>query len=90
MYGYQCDYCSGLVKPKTVKCEAFKHKQGFVILEDVTIGICEECGNRYYSADILHAVHEIATGRRQPERVEMVSVAHIFQKAEPSLSLEAA
>ena len=77
MYGYQCEYCSGTVQPKTVRREAFKHKNGFVILEDVTIGVCDCCGNRYYSADILHTVHEIATGLRQAERTEPVAVAHL-------------
>ena len=77
MYGYQCEYCSGTVQPKVVEREAFKHKNGFVILEDITIGVCDVCGNRYYSADILHAVHEIATGSKVPERKEMVSVAHL-------------
>jgi YgiT-type zinc finger domain-containing protein len=58
-----------------VEREAFKHKNGFVILENVTIGICDVCGNRYYTADILHTVHEIATGQKLPERVEEIPVA---------------
>jgi YgiT-type zinc finger domain-containing protein len=77
MYGYQCEVCSGTVRPKRVQREVVKHKNGFVILEDVTIGVCDTCGNRYYSAEILHAVHDIATGKRPPERKEMVSVAHV-------------
>ncbi|MDQ3582715.1 MAG: YgiT-type zinc finger protein [Pseudomonadota bacterium] len=36
--------------------ESFKHKNGFIILEDVTVGVCDHCGNRYYSAELLHAV----------------------------------
>ena len=56
MYGYKCEYCEGTVRPKKVKREAFKHKTGFVILEDLIIGVCDLCGSRYYSADILHAV----------------------------------
>jgi YgiT-type zinc finger domain-containing protein len=75
MYGYQCTYCEGIVQPRTVEREAFKHKQGFVILEHIVIGICDTCGNRYYTADILHAVHDIATGQRAPERTEAVPVA---------------
>jgi YgiT-type zinc finger domain-containing protein len=59
--------------------EVFKHKKGFVILENVVIGVCDVCGDRYYSADILHTVHEIATGRRQPERTEAVPVAYAGQ-----------
>ena len=57
-YGYRCVYCQGTVQPRYVEREAFKHKNGFVILEHITIGVCDVCGNRYYSADILHAVHE--------------------------------
>jgi len=79
MYGYKCEYCDGTVRPQLVEREAFKHKKGFVILEDVVIGVCDRCGDRYYSAEILHTVHELATGRRQPERTEAVPVAHLGQ-----------
>lgn len=75
MYGYRCEYCEGIVRPRMIKREAFKHKDAFVILENVTIGVCDMCDNRYYSADVLHAVNEIATGRRKPERTESIPVA---------------
>lgn len=77
MYGYHCEYCDGTVKPRRVEREAFKHKRGFIILEDLTIGVCDSCGNRYYSADILHAVEDLATGKRAPERTESIPVAHV-------------
>ena len=77
MYGYGCEYCQGTVKSRAVERESFKHKSGFIILEDVVIGVCDRCGNRYYNADILHAVHEIGTGKRMPERTEQVPVAHL-------------
>ncbi|MBD2068301.1 YgiT-type zinc finger protein [Leptolyngbya sp. FACHB-671] len=66
-----------LVQPQTVKREAFKHRDGFVILEDVTIGVCDTCGNRYYSAAILHAVHAVTTGAKAPERTEQIPVSHL-------------
>jgi YgiT-type zinc finger domain-containing protein len=77
MYGYTCKYCEGTVQPRTVKREAFKHRDGFVILEDIVIGVCDNCGNRYYSADILHAVHAVAAGSVSPERTEKIPVAHL-------------
>ncbi len=77
MYGFRCEYCEGTVQPKTVEREAFKHKSGFIILEDVTIGVCDVCGNRYYSSDILHTVHDVATGVRLPDKTEGVPVAHV-------------
>ncbi len=51
-----------------------KHKNGFIILEDVTVGVCDSCGNRCYSADVLHAVHELASGSKRPERMVEVPV----------------
>jgi YgiT-type zinc finger domain-containing protein len=77
MYGYRCEYCEGTVQPRTVKHEAFKHRDGFVILENVTIGVCDNCGNRYYSANILYAVHQVATGVKAPERTEQIPVTHL-------------
>ncbi|MEH2080944.1 MAG: YgiT-type zinc finger protein [Nostoc sp.] len=77
MYGYRCEYCEGTVRPRIVKREAFKHRDRFVILEDVTIGVCDTCGNQYYSADILHAVHAVATGAKPPERTEKIPVTHL-------------
>ena len=77
MYGYRCEYCDGTVEPHKVERESFKHKNGFITLEDVVVGVCNRCGNRYYSAEILHVVSELATGKRVPERTEMVPVAHL-------------
>ncbi|MGH2586723.1 MAG: YgiT-type zinc finger protein [Dehalococcoidia bacterium] len=75
-FGYRCEYCDGIVRPKRVEREAFKHKNGFVILEDVLIGVCARCGSRYYSAATLRRVHEIASGQVPFERTEPVPVAH--------------
>ena len=50
---------------------------GFVILENVPIGVCDKCGstllttggNRYYSAEILRRMEEIASGKKAPENL---------------------
>ena len=75
-YGYGCEYCKGTVRERTVEREAFKHKNAFVILENASIGICDRCGNHYYSAAILRRVQEIATGKTPPDRLEPIPVAH--------------
>ena len=77
MYGYKCEYCDGTVEERIVAQEAFKHKTGFVILEKVPIGICDRCGNRYYTAELLRKVEEVASGKRLPDRSELVPVAHL-------------
>jgi YgiT-type zinc finger domain-containing protein len=74
MYGYTCEYCDGVVKEKLVKKEVFKHKTGFIMLENVPVGVCNKCGYRYYHSTILQRVEEIADGKRLPERTEIIPV----------------
>ncbi|GAP99324.1 hypothetical protein [Leptolyngbya sp. NIES-2104] len=42
---------------------------------NATIDVYDTCGNRYYSAEILHTIHAVATGARSPERTEQVPIA---------------
>ena len=74
MYGYKCEYCRGTVKKQLINQEAFKHRQGFVILENVPIGICDICGYRYYHSTLLKKVAEIAAGKTVPKRTELIPV----------------
>jgi YgiT-type zinc finger domain-containing protein len=77
MYNYPCEYCNGKVRPKRVGREAFKHRDGFVIMNDITIGVCDKCGNRYYNAEILRKVEAIATGQAIADAEERVPVGHL-------------
>lgn len=75
MYGFKCEHCDGIVREHIVKREAFTHRNGFVILEDVPVGICDVCGYHYYHASLIHLVEEIASGRQSAKRMEQVPVA---------------
>jgi YgiT-type zinc finger domain-containing protein len=75
MYGYKCEYCDGIVQERVVEREVFKHRDGFVILENVPVGVCDKCGYRYYHSSLLHRVEEISTKREAPKRIESVPVA---------------
>jgi YgiT-type zinc finger domain-containing protein len=74
MYGYKCEYCDGIVQKRVVEREAFKYREGFVILENVPVGVCDKCGYRYYHSTLLRQVEEIGTKKRPPERTELVPV----------------
>lgn len=74
MYGYSCEYCEGTVKERVVEKEVFKHKNGFVMLENVPTGICDNCGYRYYHSTILKRVDEIAVDKEGSKRTESIPV----------------
>ena len=77
MYNYKCEYCEGTVKEQLIEKEVFKRKTGFIMLEDVPVGVCDRCGYRYYHSTILQGVEEIASGKRPLERTETIPVAHL-------------
>ena len=62
MYDFPCEHCSGTVREKRLDREAIRHKNGFVILEDVPVGVCDQCGTRYFHASVLRRVAEIGRG----------------------------
>jgi YgiT-type zinc finger domain-containing protein len=63
MYEYSCEYCEGTVKERVLAREVFKHKTGFVMLENVPVGICDQCGYRYYNSKVLKKVERKVPGK---------------------------
>jgi YgiT-type zinc finger domain-containing protein len=75
MYNFSCEHCSGTVEERRVDREAVRHKNSFVILEDVPVGVCNTCGARYYDVSILRRAAEIARGTVPPQRTMEVPVS---------------
>lgn len=75
LYGYKCECCGGIVETRLIEHEVFKHKNGFVMLDNVPVGVCQDCGYRYYHSTILKKVEEVAEGKITPERTETIPVA---------------
>jgi YgiT-type zinc finger domain-containing protein len=74
MYDFPCEHCSGTVRERHFDREAIRHKDDFVILEDVPIGVCDNCGARYFDASVLRRVAEIGRGTVAPLRTLQVPV----------------
>lgn len=74
MYDFPCEHCSGTVREKRMDREAIRHKSGFVILENVPVGVCDQCGTRYFHASVLRRVAEIGRGSVIPLRTVEVPV----------------
>jgi hypothetical protein len=51
-----------------------RHKGGFVILEDLPVGVCDKCGARYFDASVLRRVAEIGRENNPARRTVEVPV----------------
>ena len=74
MYDFACEHCQGTVRERRLEREAIRHKGNFVILEDVPVGVCDQCGARYFHASVLRRVAEIGRGTVPPLRTLTVPV----------------
>ena len=79
-YNYNCDFCEGKVEEKILPSEIFpkafldKKRKGYVILEIVPVGVCNKCGHKYYSDEVLDRAEEIMNDEEKAEKLITVPV----------------
>ncbi|RKU11636.1 hypothetical protein C6501_12170 [Candidatus Poribacteria bacterium] len=59
MKANECEYCSGEIRLKKVTVN-HSYEGKLVIIKDVPVGVCQECGQRYYAADTLEKLDFLA------------------------------
>lgn len=64
-----------MVHEHILECAIFEHRDGFVMLEHVPVGVCDTCGYRYYHASLLHRVEDIIAKRQPAERMALIPAA---------------
>ena len=70
-----CEYCNGAVKEQKVRVD-HRWKKKLIVVENTPVGVCADCGERYYSAAVLHQLDSIAKGDVGSVRTIKVSVAN--------------
>ncbi len=67
----ECEYCSGEIRPKKVTVN-HSYEDKLVIIKDVPVGVCRECGQRYYAATTLDQLDTMARNSdAAPERISV-------------------
>lgn len=74
-----CSFCGGYIEEKciTVDCHT---KNGVVFIEGVPAGVCRQCGERYYTAEVVKAMEKLimrtvsATGTSGKKLLRFASV----------------
>lgn len=71
--GETCECCGGKITEKRVTLHR-KVKGSYLLIEDVPAGVCQQCGMRYYTANVLKTIEESIRGRQQAGREVIVPV----------------
>ena len=72
-HGEECEYCDGPIIDKQVTLHR-KCDQAYFLFENVPVGVCKECGTRYYAGNILKRIEESIRGRHKAEREVLIPI----------------
>jgi len=56
-YG-DCYYCGGEVKEKKINLD-FRWKEKLYVLENVPAGVCNQCGEKYFTAEVSEEIDRL-------------------------------
>ena len=54
-----CEYCNGAVRTRRVTVD-LRRRSTLCVFENVPVGVCSKCGERYYPGRVLEHLDEIA------------------------------
>ena len=54
-----CEYCGGTVRSRKVTVDLRRHDR-LCTFQNVPVGVCAKCGERYYPGRVLERLDEIA------------------------------
>jgi len=58
-----CSYCGGRVIEKNTKKANFWGEELTAIIDNVPAGVCAQCGEKYYKAEVLKVIEKILNER---------------------------
>jgi len=64
--GERCEYCNGPIMEKRVDLLR-KIGEKYFLIKNVPVGVCKECGTRYYAANTLKTI-EMYVKRQKAEK----------------------
>ena len=71
MNPFECEYCSGEIRQQKVTVDHW-YEGKLVIIKDVPVDVCRECGQRYYAAATLNQLDTLAQNSdAAPERISV-------------------
>lgn len=61
----RCFFCKGKVGQERVNVD-FRWGESLVVIEDVPAGVCQQCGERYFDAEVYKDMEKLAKIRIKP------------------------
>lgn len=66
----KCEYCNGRLVERVVDLPR-KVSERYILIKNVPVGVCKECGTRYYAANVLKTIEENIKRRKAEKKIPM-------------------
>jgi YgiT-type zinc finger domain-containing protein len=70
-----CFFCGGSVAENVLPRE-LRWKGQLYIIEDVPIGVCSQCGEKFLKPEVAKAIDRVLKQERRPQKIIKVPVYH--------------
>ena len=77
-----CYFCKGKLVKKTIK-HIHSWGEKLFLFEDVPAEVCRQCGEVYFSPDVLEAMDHIAASGMEPKTAVSIPVFSMADAAQP-------
>lgn len=74
---HQCHFCKGKVSEQKVTVDYRWGDDLMTVIKNVPVGVCAECGEKYFKADVVKAMEKTARSRRKPKDFIQVPVREL-------------
>jgi len=68
-YG-DCSFCGGEVKPEKVELD-YRYKGKLYIFRDVPVGVCQQCGEKYLTAEVVKVIESRIRTKEKWDKVQV-------------------
>ena len=68
--GEKCEYCDGPIVERVMDLPR-KVRGRYVLVKNVPVGVCRECGTRFYAASVLKTLAECTKRRKAVKEITM-------------------
>ena len=73
-----CEYCGKEGARKRLVSRSYGKGVNLLVIEDIPIISCPQCGESYLTAETLHEIERIKMHRKNLTKLRSVSVAHFM------------
>ena len=75
----KCHFCGGAVEER-IQIQEPRRNDRFILIENVPMGVCGQCGERYILPDVAGQINRLLEHRTDPEKTVEVPVLGFERK----------